>query len=229
MDCALEIKERITTISSFLDYNSQPIIPRSPSTQKEPALSKEQRVSILAPALSVCAESTTLLPSVKREASDAYNTKALTVLHELQKQEVEYAAILMQSCIRRNSYRFVYSNYTNEKITTLTNRKRCCYFCFSRKQEPLPEVDFSSYFDESMWLVSPQQLKDLSRGELYPIVESLQHQLLSVEDRLPCNNKVCLLVHFKHRCAVYAIISTCLKSIPTIIKSLLCCFHGHVC
>ena len=226
---AQAIEERITAISSSLDYNSQPIIPRPLSTQQEPALSREQRVSLLLPALSIAAESTPPLPFVEREVSDAYNAKALTTLQELQEQEMESAAILMQSCIRRSMYRSVYFNHTERRITTLPSRKRCCFFCLSRKQELLPEVDFSSYFDETTWLASPQQLKELSREELIPIVDSLQRQLLTVEDRLPCNNKVrhpgCLNCRFD----ALATMPTCPESTPTIRRLLSFCFHEVVC
>lgn len=142
---------------------------------------------------------------------------------------MESAAILMQSCIRRSMYRSVYFSHTKGRITTLPSRKRCCFFCLSRKQELLPEVDYSAYFDESTWLASPQQLKELPREELIPVVESLQRQLLTVEDRLPCNNKVRQQGCLNRRFDAFATMPTCLESIPTIRRLLPFCFPEVVC
>ena len=185
------IEQRIATLTSFMDYNAQPIVPRPISDggdQPTPV------GDILSAALSLSAESTESVIASENPTADAYNESVAHTVSELREMETEVAAILMQACIRRKRYRSVFFTHINNRISRLPRRPRCCFLCYVRKQEFVPEVDYSPYFDENTWLASPQELQSFSRDDLVLFVEALQLQLLSVEDRIPCNNKVAILL-----------------------------------
>lgn len=174
-----------------MDYNAQPIVPRPISDggdQPTPV------GDILSAALSLSGESTESVVASENPTADAYNESVAHTVSELREMETEVAAILMQACIRRKRYRSVFFTHINNRISRLPRRPRCCFLCYVRKQEFVPEVDYSPYFDENTWLASPQELQSFSRDDLVLFVEALQLQLLSVEDRIPCNNKVAILL-----------------------------------
>lgn len=100
------------------------------------------------------------------------------------------ACQVLQCLIRKVNTRFVCRVIEREMISPVPKPAKHCCFCFCPTTHvDMPYIDFTGYFNEDDW-VKASQFEQMNREELLELVNTLQLQMLDVEERLTSSDKV---------------------------------------